>query len=306
MSNYLPIPPRAWSRVQNPCTYIYPNDNYDSVYIPLTNQTVSLAQANYEDKLQYKGNILQYKGNSSRLNKSQKYSQLAKCLGPSRTKVFATQSQIYTNPNTTGLLRVNYATFPYPNEIVGAPNNISGPFQYDVRNPNGCASTSIQDGGNLVCGTYANPCTGAIIKTGVSSATVCNPSYCSDVPGRPIELCWNYKAQTWFPKQRYFMNNSTNKWPQGYKAFVSAVKPKPPTNLIITVSSETTNLTWDPPSSSKSCYPVSYNIYVNNILVGNTINTTYTIDSTFSENTLFSVSSLYNTNLESEKISQTL
>ena len=306
MSNYLPIPPRAWSRVQNPCTYINSNDSYDSAYIPLTNQTVSLAQANYEDKLQYKGNILQYKGNSSQLTKRQKYSQLAKCLGPSRTKVFATQSQTYTNPNTSGLLRVNYTTFPYPNEIVGAPNNISGPFQYDLPNPNGCTSTSIQDGGNLVCGTYANPCTGEILKTGVSSSTVCNPSYCSDVPGRPVELCWNYKAQTWFPKQRYFMNNSGNKWPQGYKAFVSAARPKPPKNLIINVSSNSVELTWDPPSSSTSCYPVSYNIYVNNILVGNTINTTYTIDSTFPATTVFSVSSLYNTNLESEKTSQTL
>jgi hypothetical protein len=306
MTNYLPIPPRAWSRVQNQCTYIYPDDTYQTVYIPLTNQTVSLAQANYEDKLQYKGNILQYKGNSSQLNKSQKYSQLANGLGPSRTKVFATQSQTYTNPNTSGLLRVNYTTFPYPNQIVGAPNNISGPFQYDVPNPNGCAGTSIQDGGNLVCGTYANPCTGKILKTGVRSSTVCNPSYCSDVPGRPIALCWNYKAQTWFPKQRYFMNNSTNKWPQGYKAFVSAVTPKPPSNLLITISTNTVTLKWDPPSSSNNCYPVSYNIYVNNVLVGNTIYTTYTIDSTFPENTVLSISSLYNTNLESEKISQTI
>jgi hypothetical protein len=48
MTNYLPNPPRAWSRVQNPCTYILPNDSYTSAYIPLTNQTVSLAQAEYE------------------------------------------------------------------------------------------------------------------------------------------------------------------------------------------------------------------------------------------------------------------
>jgi hypothetical protein len=262
MSNYLPIPPRVWSRVQNPCTYIYPNDTYESVYIPLTNQTVSLAQANYEDKLQYKGNILQYKGNSARLNKSQKYSQLAKCLGPSRTKVFATQSQTYTNPNTTGLLRVNYATFPYPNQIVGAPNNISGPFQYDVRNPNGCAGTSIQDGGNLVCGTYANPCTGEILKTGVQSSTVCNPSYCSDVPGKPIALCWNYKAQTWFPKQRYVMNNSTSKWPQGYKAFVSAVKPDAPVLTLVSSTDTTANLTWT--YNSTDCLPISEFIIYNN------------------------------------------
>ena len=304
MSIYLPIPPRAWSRVQNTCTYINSNDSYDSAYIPLTNQTVSLAQANYEDKLQYKGNILQYKGNSSQLTKRQKYSQLAKCLGPNRTKVYATQSQTYTNPNTSGLLRVNSVSVS--NAIVGAQTYIAGPYHYNIGYPFGCSSDYVEDGGNLVCGTYANPCTGEILKTGVSSSTVCNPSYCSDVPGRPIELCWNYKGQTWFPRQRYFMNNSGNKWPQGYKGFVSAARPKPPTNLIITVSSETTTLTWDPPSSSATCYPVSYNIYVNNILIGNTIKTTYTIDSTFSATTVFSVSSLYNTNLESEKTSQTL
>ena len=86
----------------------------------------------------YKGNILQYKGNSSRLTKSQKYTQLAKGGGPNRKKVFATQSQTYSNPNTTGLQRINSTTIPFPNGVVGAPNNISGPFQYNVPNPNGC------------------------------------------------------------------------------------------------------------------------------------------------------------------------
>ena len=74
MSNsyvYNPTPPRVWSRVQNQCTYVDPSAGYPytPVYIPLTGQTTSLAQANYEEKLQYKGNILQYKGNSSRLTK---------------------------------------------------------------------------------------------------------------------------------------------------------------------------------------------------------------------------------------------
>ena len=220
--SYNPVPPRVWSRVQNPCTFIVPGSTYTESYIPLTGQTVSQDEANYEDKLIYKGNILQYKGNSSRLTKSQKYAQLAKGFGPNRQKVFATQSQTYTNPNTTGLLRVNYTTIPFPNEIVGAPNNISGPYQYDVPNPNGCSGTSIQDGGTLVCGTFANPCTGQIIQTGATSATICNLASASDVPGSSI-LCWNNKVQTWFPKPRYVMNNSTDKWPQGYKGFVSAV-----------------------------------------------------------------------------------
>jgi hypothetical protein len=47
--SYNPIPPRVWSRVQNPCTYTDASNNsdidYNHVYIPLTNQTVSLGQA---------------------------------------------------------------------------------------------------------------------------------------------------------------------------------------------------------------------------------------------------------------------
>jgi len=221
--NYLPTPSRVWSRVQNPCTFTVPGSTYTQAYIPLTKQTVSQAQANYEDKLLYKGNILQHKGNSSRLTKSQKYTQLAKGFGPNRTKVFASQSQTYTNPNTTGLQRVNYSTIPFPNTVVGEPNNISGPYQYNVTNPNGCSGTSLQDGGTLVCGTLANPCTGEIIRQGATSSVICNPASASDVPGSSI-LCWNNKVQSWFPKQRYVMNNSTDKWPVNYKEFISAIK----------------------------------------------------------------------------------
>ena len=224
--NYLPTPPRVWSRVQNPCTFTVPGSTYTQTYIPLTNQTVSQEQADYEDKLMYKGNILQHKGNSSRLTKSQKYTQLAKGNGPNRTKVFASQTQTYTNPNTTGLQRVNYSTIPFPNTVVGEPNNISGPYQYNVPNPNGCSGTSLQDGGTLRYGYYANPCNGEIICSPSTSATICNPASASDVPGSSI-LCWNTKVQTWFPKPRYTMNNSTDKWPVNYKEFIKALKCRP-------------------------------------------------------------------------------
>jgi hypothetical protein len=233
--NYNPVPPRVWSRVQNPCTYTdasgNSNINYQQVFIPLTGQVVPQGQANYEMQQFYKGNILQYKGNSARFTKAQQYSQLAKMCGPNRTKVFTTQSQTYTNPNTTGLLRVNYATYSYPNEIVGAPNNISGPFAYNIQNPNDCSNNSVQDGGTLVCGTYANPCTGEIIQQGTTTATICNPTSASNVPGSST-LCWNNKFQTFFPRSRYFMNNSTNKWPEGYKGFVSAFTPPVPSFTI--------------------------------------------------------------------------
>lgn len=269
---YNPVPTRVWSRVQNRCTFVDSSNNayYQSVFIPLpaipfTQQPMTLAEADYQDKLLYKGNILQYKGNSSQLTKKQKYTQLAKGLGPSRTKVFATQTQTYTNPNTTGLQRVNFTTYPFPNDLVGKPNNISGPFQYDVPNPNGCLnpdgtpSTSLQDGGSLVCGTLANPCTGELIKANNGSAAICNPASASDVPGTSF-LCWNRRVQTWFPRQRYVMPNSGTKWPEGYKGLVSAIRNSPP---ILTASARCSQilLSWVPPYA---CAVITgYNIYVN-------------------------------------------
>ena len=101
--SYNPNPPRVWSRVQNQCTYTIAG-TYQTVYVPLNNKTELLAVANYQDKILYKGNILQYKKNSSNLTKNQRYSQISKGNWTNRTKTFATQSQTYSNPNTTGLL----------------------------------------------------------------------------------------------------------------------------------------------------------------------------------------------------------
>lgn len=209
---YLPDPTRAWSRVQSNCTYVDPGNTYNNGFLPLTGQTGHYSETTYEEKLFYKGNILQYKANSATLNKNQRYSRLAKGLGPNRRKVYATQTQTYTNPNTSSLLRVNYTEVPFPNQFV-----VPSPFDCSTNN-------FLQDGGNLVCGTYANPCSGEIVKNNSSPAVICNPSYCSDVPGRPIDLCWSNKIQTFYPRQRYIMTNSANKWPQGYKGFVSAIK----------------------------------------------------------------------------------
>jgi len=231
-TSYLPQPPRTWSRVQNKCTYINANDDYAKVI----NGLQTLAQANYQEKLLYKGNILQYKGNSAQLTKKQKYTQLAKGFGPNRTKVFGTQSETYTNPNTTGLLRVGGIEIPYPNFLVGQPNNPSGPYQPDVPNPDNCNNNgSLLDGGTLVCGTYVKPCSQEIVSVGRQPGDlICNPSTASDVPGIPIALCWDPALQSWFPKPRYFMNNSTDKWPTNYKGFVTAVTPEPPTIISFT------------------------------------------------------------------------
>ena len=244
---YLPRPPRVWSRVENPCTFLVPNTNYSETFVPLNRQIIPLAQAEYEEKVYYKGNILQYKANSARLTKSQKYTQLAKGIG---TKTFATQTQIYSNPNTTGLLRVGFTVIP---NTTNAPN----PFD--------CSSNVIEDGGSLVCGTYANPCTGEVIKRGTPPANVCSSTTFSDVPGAPILLCWNNRLQTWFPRTRRTMNNSGNKWPTGYKGLVSAATPPPPTLLSAVPVEGGVTLTWS--NVQNQCLPIStYLMYVNGSL----------------------------------------
>lgn len=286
MSNvkYLPQPPRVWSRVQSACTFLNPNDDYTTGTSVFTGQPVSYIQAIYQLQLYNKGNVLQYKGNSAQLSKKQKYTQLAKGYGPSRTKVFATQSETYSNPNTTGLLRVGGINIPFPNQFVGQPNNISGPYQYDVPNPNNCNKNgSLLDGGTLVCGTYENPCTNQIVTERKQSALICNPSYASDVPGRPIVLCWKPGTQSWFPKPRYIMNNSTDKWPLNYKGFVSALKPEPP---VISINGLTLSWTY-----VNNCQvPISnFNIYVNEKLLTTIVYTitTYTFNNLNINDTIY-------------------
>ena len=261
--SYNPNPPRVWSRVQNQCTYTV-DSLYQTVYVPLNNKTELLAVANYQEKILYKGNILQYKKNSSNLTKNQRYSQISKGKWTNRTKTFATQTQTYSNPNTTGLQRVNFTTFPYPNGIVGAPNNVSGPFQSGVPNPNDCSSNAVQDGGSLICNTYANPCTGEIIKQ--TQTINCYPTTCSDVPGKIQDLCWDERLQTYYPRQRYFMGNSGSKWPEGYKAFVSAVTPAAPILTLDSYISSSVTLSWT--DVKNECVPISsFNIFQNGSIV---------------------------------------
>ena len=255
--SYNPIPTRVWSRVQNQCTYTSDN-SYNSVYVPLNNKTMSLSQAIYQDKLISKGNILQYKKNSSNLTKNQKYSQISKGLWTNRTKSYATQTQTYTNPNTSNLLRVNYTNVASPDVTY-----IPGPVHYNIPSPYGCISETIKDGGSLLCNTIANPCTDEVIET--STILKCYPTSCSDVPGQIQDLCWDPQLNTWYPRQRYIMPTSGTSWPEGYKGFVSGLKPPSP---VITLDSQTTTsatLSWS--VTNNDCIPISsYNIYQNGII----------------------------------------
>ena len=295
---YLPNPPRAWSRVQNSCSE--------------TDNEVILAK---KMAMLNKGNVLQYKANSSNLTKSQKYSKIVKGQWVNRNTTWATQStRGYTNPNTTSLKRsgnvINIAIDPITGAIIGPtespvtclkqitpvnevlPSNSGGGSDIndpDIPPPIEPSPSSetfpsiildaivepivIQDQGILICSVQENICTGET-KNSVSQQ-LCHPTSDSDVPGSIQELCWNDGTQTWFPRQRYVMSNSGNKWPTNAKLF-SAVKLYPPTITSITSNNNIITLNWFP---SKNCIQVStYNIFQNGNLVKNISGTIFTAD----------------------------
>ena len=99
--NYLPRPPRAWNRFENTCAYLtnfLPIDPKKKVFVPFFNETMTTAEFTYRYELYKKGNILQYKANSSNLTKQQRYSQIARGMWTNRTTTWASQSETYSNP----------------------------------------------------------------------------------------------------------------------------------------------------------------------------------------------------------------
>jgi hypothetical protein len=264
--NYNPKPARVWSRVENQCALnVTDVSSNDIVYIPLTNQYASPVQAAQINQMIQKGNILQYKQNSSNLTKKQRYSKIAKGQWTGN-KSYATQGYQYTNPNTSGFLRVNYSVYENPNFIVGQPNNPSGPFQTNHPNPDNCPFDYIVDGGTLVCNKYANQCTQDVFQTIDNS--LCYPTTCSDVPGPIQELCWNPKIPTWIPRNNLTMNTSTDGWPNGYKGFTSAVIPATPLLTGTLNSDNDVVLNWTIEASV--CIPISnWDVYQNGVIVQN-------------------------------------
>jgi hypothetical protein len=316
---YLPIPPRAWSRVQNECAVVtnFPR-NFDEltslVPFPYTKQLV--VASTYRDKLNMlrKGNILQYKANSSNLTKNMKYSKIAQGQWTNRNTTWATQStRGYTNPNTTSLKRVakiniafdpitrlplgptflpvtcpkietnTYPALPFstgtgtsnivipklPTTPPTNPNNNDTfiPPVAPIPEPDPIV---IQDEGVLICSIQEDICTGYTKRS--LSQQICNPTSDSDVPGQIQELCWNDGTPTWYPRQRYTMSNSDNKWPYTTgpvdTTTVSAVRPYAPVILEIigNCSTNTITLKWE---QNESCLPVSsFEIFQNGQLVG--------------------------------------
>jgi hypothetical protein len=281
---YNPVPPRVWSRVQNACSVIaYKDDDVGA--------NSNFAKAEYDRQMLLKGNILQYKKNSSSLTKKQRYTQIAKGMWTNRTKTWATQSDTYTNPNMTSLLRVNSSVLDPSNNTFSSPTN-----------PFGCPTTEIQDGGNLVCNVVVDPCTQEVIKR-TKSQQLCNPTSASDVPGQIQDLCWNDGTQTWYPRQRYTMGNSGSKWPVGYKGFVSAYTFIGPVLSVGTITCAQLDVPLNWTFLDSTCAPItSFNIYQNDILILNVpvSQTSVTIDETVEGTHSFYVTSLFN-DIESEK-----
>jgi hypothetical protein len=293
---YLPIPPRAWSRVQNNCSLIDNIQGNNQVQVPYSKKLVPASVLYLEYAMLNKGNVLQYKKNSSNLTKQQRYSQIAKGLWTNRNTTWATQStRGYTNPNNQSFQRVGSinitlagvpttapVTCPKGKIIINDPlppigtggsanpetlppppppsdTGILLPDETVIEPP--VEPIVIQDLGNLVCGTKENVCTGEIFRQ--QTDIICHPTTDSDVPGPIMELCWNDGTPTWYPRQRYVMSNSGNKWPTNYKFLVSAV----PTSLnnaplleTVTVTDTTATLTWDDQfSQCVDYYIITYN-----------------------------------------------
>ena len=235
-----PNPPREWTRVENRCVS---NDT-------TINSSEALLVA-----MQYKGNILQYKNNSANLTKNQKYSLIGQGKWLLRKKTYATQSETYTNPNTNLLYRVNGSNIntnngnqettepvssckvtpipetnvlpevlsnatttppvlpPIPPVPVPISSLVNIPLL--INNNNGIISNVIKNGGTLSCNQQENPCTGSIIT--YPQSNYCYSTTYSDVPYGEINLLCYTPEILYYPRKRYTMNNSSDKWPYGSK-----------------------------------------------------------------------------------------
>jgi len=283
----------------------------DLVRVPYSKQLVIASGLKEKLDMLNKGNILQYKANSGNLTKNMKYSKIAQGQWTNRNTTWATQStRGYTNPNTTSLKRVgkiniafdpvtrlplgptllpvtclqlnknNYPALPSTGGS-GGNNIVIPPTPTPPINPNNDNFIPevppdvtpdpivIQDEGVLICSIQEDVCTGFTKQ--YLSQQLCNPTTDSNVPGRIQDLCWNDGTPTWYPRQRYTMSNSDNKWPYTSgpedTTAISAVRPYPPVITFISsnCTSNTVTLFWE---QNETCLPVSsFLIYQNDVLI---------------------------------------
>lgn len=276
---YLPVPPRTWSRVQNECTY-----NTDIVIDTNTRQMLE------------KGNVLQYKKNSSEITAKQKYALIAKGKWKNRNVNWAVQNDNgYTNPNINNLKRggnvKNIAIDPKTGSILGDTNlPVTCPTNdiptYDILPINNTPPSSdtiipsskppgpsdyipsvppyqppapivIQDGGNLICNVHENICSGKITYN--KARNFYKPTTDSDVPGPIQELYWKDGTATWYPKIRRTMDNSVSKWPytSGSPNDITFVSAVHPLPPVLISAEITDDVTILKWSQDESCIPAT-------------------------------------------------
>ena len=265
---YLPVPPRVWSRVENVCAYTnsdaFLNIPGDYIYLPYSKEPILKSEYKYQLACLKKGNVLLYKKNSSNLTKKQVYGQIAKQMWVNGNTTWATQSDKFTDPNTKSLKRVNYynittagvptpdpltCSLPVPtpkpnNSLPKRPNSSNsnapvippqppsggggGPVIPPVPGQPPVAPIVIPDSGSLVCNVVENICTGEVIALTASDS--CYLTTASNVPGRPMLLCYNDSLPTVYAKTRLTYPTAGGKWPVGAKFIRAANTTKPISN----------------------------------------------------------------------------
>ncbi len=325
---YLPNPPRAWSRVQNSCSLVT-DQNVNSLLV--ASRIAMLEKGNV---LQYKANS----ANLTKAQRYSQIAQ-GRWVNRNTTWA-TQSTRGFTNPNTTSLKRggnvQNIAIDPATGLILGTTNDpvscpevppviineglpgnqSSGPDDDQPVDPPPIEPSEssntfpsiipepiiepivIQDGGSLICSVQENICTGETKQS--LSQQLCHPTSDSDVPGPIIELCWNDGTQTWYPRQRYTMSNSTDKWPVNAR-LASAVTPTPPDIYSYTYDNATSSvqLLW---RQNVICLPtIRFDIYQNQFLIKSVSGTTYSSNITVSSpgNYSYYIVSVSSTNIQS-------
>ena len=265
--DYNPVPPKEWYRFQNACPGTAPQIDEAISFNAADPITGVLKAYKYQLAVYKKGNVLQYKKNSSDLTKNQRYSQIAKGMWTNRTKTWGSQSESVTNPNSDLLKRVNYNTFVKPNygvdgtEIVEPILSTSAIINCSPGSTRNFAAlpkigTSIVSALPVVVKStvtltmppyvsHPKILTPQAIQTGGSligtivenpcSGEILQQTYTQDcysttdsgVPGPSTLLCWNDGLQTYYPKTKLTYGTSGNKWPTNAKLIFSANSIQP-------------------------------------------------------------------------------
>ena len=123
-----PNPTRVWSRNNGGCLDLSGATKYDGT--PITYEDLSEKR---------KAVIFQYKKNSANFTAKERYSRLARGIGKPRGITYATQSDVYSDPNTVKLKRNgNVLLCPGATKISGltSQNDTPGPLRTITNFPN--------------------------------------------------------------------------------------------------------------------------------------------------------------------------